>query len=170
MYVRRCPRISDSSRTPPSDILTKPRPSAARNGPCQGASFQPPAGLRSKRIGPLIFFTGAEREVFDHALLRLLQAVVILIENGLGPREVQVVLATEGPGEADEPIQISPDDGASGEKGIIFSSRVTSFSAVSAASGVIRAFLILSRSSSISLVLSSFCLSSFWMAFICSFR
>ena len=47
----------------------------------------------------------AHREVLDDALLDLLQAVVVLVEDPLRLREVEVVLALLAPGQPDHPVQ-----------------------------------------------------------------
>ena len=55
MYVRRCPRISASSRTPPSDMRMNLRPSArAMDWPSE--VLPTPGGPRKHRIGPLRSF------------------------------------------------------------------------------------------------------------------
>ena len=56
MYVRRCPRISASSRTPPSDMRTNFRPVAlAIDIPSE--VLPTPGGPTKHRIDPFGFFT-----------------------------------------------------------------------------------------------------------------
>ena len=50
-YVRRWPRISASSRTPPSEMRTKLRPSA-RAIDCPSEVLPTPGGPTKQRIGP----------------------------------------------------------------------------------------------------------------------
>ena len=52
----------------------------------------------------------AHREVLEDALLDLLQAVVVLIEDARCLLDVQLVLAGHVPGQAHEPVDIGPDD------------------------------------------------------------
>ena len=84
MYVRRWPRISASSRTPPSDRRTNLRPVARA------------IDLRERRLADAgrpdeaedraleLLHQRLHREVLEDALLDLLQAVVVLVEDLLG--------------------------------------------------------------------------------------
>jgi hypothetical protein len=58
MYVRRCPRISASSRTPPSDTRMNLR-FVARATDLASEVLPTPGGPTRHRIGPLSFFTSA---------------------------------------------------------------------------------------------------------------
>src|SRR4029077_12169963 len=84
MYVRRWPRISASSRTPPSERRTNLRPVAramllARLGLADAGRAHEAEHRALEPLGE-----GLHREVLEDALLDLLQAVVILLEDALG--------------------------------------------------------------------------------------
>ena len=84
--MRRCPRISASSRTPPSDMRTKRRPSA-RAIDLPSEVLPTPGGPTKHRIGPLLLAGQLEhRQVLDDALLDLAQAEVVLVEDASRPR------------------------------------------------------------------------------------
>ena len=99
MYVRRWPRISASSRTPPSDRRTNLRPVAramllrearlADAGRPDEAEHRALELLRERLHG----------EVLEDALLDLLEAVVVLVEDLLGllrGRSVSSLLSYQG--------------------------------------------------------------------------
>ncbi len=100
MYVRRWPRISASSRTPPSDRRTNLRP-VARAMLLARLVLPTPGGPTKHRIGPLsLLRQRLHREVLEDALLDLLQAVVVLVEDLLGLVDVEALLGLVVPGQA----------------------------------------------------------------------
>src|SRR5204862_190109 len=48
-------------------------------------------------------------QVLDDPLLDLLEVVVVLVENGAGSLQVEVVLRRLAPGERRDPVEVSPD-------------------------------------------------------------
>src|SRR3954462_8174262 len=99
MYVRRWPRISASSRTPPSDMRTNSRPVALaidlpsevlptpggptrhRIGPAAGGPAEAQDGAR-QLVRPLLY-----GEVLDDPLLDLLETKVVVVEHRLGAEQ-----------------------------------------------------------------------------------
>ena len=53
---------------------------------------------------------GAHREVLEDALLDLLQAVVVLVEDAGGLLDVEVVLRGDVPRQPDQPVDVGADD------------------------------------------------------------
>ena len=53
---------------------------------------------------------GAHREVLEDALLDLLEAVVVLVQDLRGLLEVEVVVGGDVPRQADQPVDVGPDD------------------------------------------------------------
>ena len=114
MYVRRWPRISASSRTPPSERRTNLRPVAramslrerrlADAGRPDEAEHRALELLRQRLHG----------EVLEDALLDLLQAVVILVEDLLGLDEVVALLGLLVPGQLEDPVDVVAHDGRLG--------------------------------------------------------
>ena len=84
MYVRRWPRISASSRTPPSDRRTKLPAGRARDrlGERGLADAGRPDQAQDRPLQ--LLHQRLHRQVLEDALLDLLQAVVILVEDPLG--------------------------------------------------------------------------------------
>jgi hypothetical protein len=80
MYVRRWPRISASSRTPPSDMRTNLRPIARAIDGQRGLAHAR-AGPRGTGSGPQLLHQRLHREVLDDALFDLLEPVVVLVED-----------------------------------------------------------------------------------------
>ena len=93
MYVRRCPRISASSRTPPSDMRTNLRPSArAIERPSE--VLPTPGGPDEAEDRPFQLADEREhRDVVEDPLLHVLEAVVVLVEHGARARDVHDVVA-----------------------------------------------------------------------------
>ncbi len=52
----------------------------------------------------------ADREELEHALLDLLEPVVILVEDALGAHDVELLLAALVPRHGDEPVEVGSDD------------------------------------------------------------
>ena len=114
MYVRRWPRISASSRTPPSDRRTNLRPVARA------------IDLRERRLADAgrpdeaedraleLLHERLHREVLEDALLDLLQAVVVLVEDLLGLVDVELVLGLLVPGQREDPVDVVAHDGRLG--------------------------------------------------------
>ncbi len=97
MYVRRWPRISASSRTPPSGDARTCAPSPAR---CLREARLADAGRSHEaKDGALeLLRERLHREVLDDALLDLLQAVVILFKDLFGLQEFVRLFALVVPG------------------------------------------------------------------------
>src|ERR1700704_4635053 len=97
-YVRRWPRISASSRTPPSDTRTNLRPMArATDSPSDvlptpgGPTSASTAPLRRAAADPTqtpVAATLAHGQVLDDALLDVVQAGVVLVQDPPGPGDV----------------------------------------------------------------------------------
>ena len=81
MYVRRWPRISASSRTPPTERRANLRPSArAIDWPSD--VLPTPGGPTKQRIWPEVSFLQLrDGEVLDDPLLHLLEVEVVLVEH-----------------------------------------------------------------------------------------
>ena len=81
MYVRRWPRISDSSRTPPTERRTNFRPSAfAIEWPSE--VLPTPGGPTKQRIWPETSFAQLrDGEVLDDPVLHLLEVEVVGVEH-----------------------------------------------------------------------------------------
>ena len=130
MYVRRWPRISASSRTPPTEIRSNFAAERARNGAAEArladagrtheAEDRALDGLGSSPAGSRLGgFPGelSHREVLEDPVLDLLQVVVIGIQDLAGVGHVEVVLGADAPGEVDDPLQIGPDHAVFGRGG-----------------------------------------------------
>jgi hypothetical protein len=113
---------------------------------------------------------GAHREVLEDALLDLLEAVVVLVEDLGGLLDVVEVLGRDVPRQADEPVDVGRMTPTSGEADGIRLIRSTSLSARALTSSGMPAFSTFSRSSLVSACCGSSSPSSRWMAFICSRR
>src|SRR6186997_857543 len=91
MYVRRWPRISASSRMPPSEMRWNVRPSArAMERPSE--VLPTPGGPTKHRIGSLP--AGAHRlhgEVLEDPVLDLFEPPMVLVEDGARRAEVEQV-------------------------------------------------------------------------------
>ena len=59
----------------------------------------------------------ADHEVFEDALLDLLQAVVVLVEHRAGVLEVEIVIGEHGPGHVGQPLEVGARDGVLGGLG-----------------------------------------------------
>ena len=110
MYVRRWPRISASSRTPPSDRRTNLRASRARDGLAERGladarrpdeAQDRPLELSDQRL---------HREVLEDALLDLVEAVVVLVEDPLGFLDVELVFGVLVPGQREDPVDVVAHD------------------------------------------------------------
>ena len=70
-----------------------------------------PGGPTKARMGLRILSARrAHREVLEDALLDLLEAVVVLVEDLGGLLDVEVVLGRDVPRQADQPVDVGPDD------------------------------------------------------------
>ena len=85
MYVRRWPRISASSRTPPTEMRVNLRPSVrAIDWPSE--VLPTPGGPTKQRIGPRdVVLQLRDGEVLDDPLLHLLEVEVVLVEDARAP-------------------------------------------------------------------------------------
>ena len=84
MYVRRWPRMSASSRAPPSEMRTYLRP-IARAIDFAIDVLPTPGGPENSRMRPFVlglpFGELVDREELEHAILHVAEAVVILVED-----------------------------------------------------------------------------------------
>ena len=116
MYVRRWPRISASSRTPPSDIRTNSRPIArAIDSPIEVLPV--PGGPISVRIAPARLSAAMPRssrslrdgDVLDDAVLDVLQPGVVAVEDLPGVDGVELLVGALAPRNRGQPVQVGPD-------------------------------------------------------------
>ena len=116
MYVRRWPRISASSRTPPSDMRTNSRPVArAIDSPIEVLPV--PGGPISVRIAPerrssrdaALDAQLLDRQVLDDAVLDVLEAGVVGVEHLAGVHRVELLVGGLRPRHGDQPVQVGPD-------------------------------------------------------------
>src|SRR6185369_15658511 len=113
-YVRRWPRISASSRTPPSDTRTNFRPSArATDSPSEvlptpggptSASTAPADDLEAAGGAP-----GPDGQVLHDAVLHVGQAVVVGVEHLAGGRDVRGVLGPDVPRDVEHGVEPGAD-------------------------------------------------------------
>ena len=92
MYVRRWPRISASSRTPPTEMRDELAPERARDRLAERRLAD--AGRADEaedRAGDVVLQL-RDGEVLDDPLLHLLEVVVVLVEDAPRLLEVEVVL------------------------------------------------------------------------------
>ena len=116
MYVRRWPRISASSRTPPRLMRTNSRPVArAIDSPMRGLAGAGRADQRQDRAGALVLGDVAldaqllHREVLDDAVLDVLEAGVVGVEHLARVDGVQHLVGALLPRHGDQPVQVGPD-------------------------------------------------------------
>ena len=122
-YVRRWPRISASSRTPPRATRTKRRPSArATDSPSE---VLPTPGGPASRItapeprppttcSPRSARRAPDREVLHDPLLDLVEAVVVGVEDLAGPDDVVVVVGALVPRQLEHGVEPGADPGRLG--------------------------------------------------------
>ena len=116
MYVRRCPRISDSSRTPPTEMRANLRPSArAIDMPERRLADSGRADEAEDRAGEVVLQL-RDRQVLDDPLLHLVEVEVVLVEDLPRALEVEVVLGLLRPGQRDDPVEIRADDAVLGRR------------------------------------------------------
>ena len=110
MYVRRWPRISASSRTPPRLIRTNLRLGRPgdRLAERRLADAGRPDEAQDRRLQPVDALL--HREVLDDALLDLLEAVVIGVEHLDGVGEVLADLALLAPRQAEQRVDVVAHD------------------------------------------------------------
>ena len=70
--------------------------------------------IHHQDLGGLQAAQGAHRQVFQDALLDVLEAVVLGVQDVFGPLQVQVVLGEVGPGQRDQIIQVIEANGVFG--------------------------------------------------------
>ena len=76
-----------------------------------------PGGPTKSRIGDAdLLGQLAHGHVLDDALLRLLEAPVVLVEDLLGVVEVEVVIGVDAPRQADQPVDVGADDALLGRR------------------------------------------------------
>ena len=77
-----------------------------------------PGGPTKARIGLRISSASVRTgEVLEDALLDLLEAVVVLVEDPGGFLDVELVVGGDVPGQADQPVDVGPDDTDLGRRG-----------------------------------------------------
>ena len=97
MYVRRWPRISASSRMPPSDRRTNLRPMARAIERPSDVLPTPGRADEAEDRAARILLQLADGEVLEDAVLDLLEVVVVLVEHLAGVVQVEVVLGGDRP-------------------------------------------------------------------------
>ena len=116
MYVRRWPRISASSRTPPSDMRTNSRPVArAIDSPIEVLPV--PGGPISVRIAPTALVLGdpavgaqlAHGQVLRDAVLDVLEAGVVGVEHLAGVHGIELLVGALAPRHGDQPVEVVAD-------------------------------------------------------------
>ena len=80
MYVRRWPRISDSSRTPPTEMRANLRPSAWAID-CPSDVLPTPGGPTKQRIGPLRSFFSFETARYSTIRSFTFSRSAVLVED-----------------------------------------------------------------------------------------
>ena len=104
--MRRCPRISASSCTPPSDRRTNLRPKRTRNRLAQ-RSFADARRSDEAKDRPLhAGLQPAHRQVVQNAVLHLLQIVVIGVENLLRLRDIDLAARRLLPRQHRQPLDV----------------------------------------------------------------
>src|SRR5215472_8510794 len=110
MYVRRCPRISASSRTPPSDTRTKSRP-VARAIDLPSEVLPTPGGPTRHRIGPVSLLARCWTARYSTIRSLTLSSVMVLVEDLLGKHEGLLDLGLLVPWDRQQPVEIVAHDG-----------------------------------------------------------
>src|SRR3954452_15722222 len=116
MYVRRWPRISASSRMPPTLMRSNSRPRArdrASERRLADAGRSDEAEDAAGRVG----LQPAHGEELEDAVLDLLDVVVVVVEDLAGVREVEVVLGRVAPRQRGDPLEVRADDAVLGGLG-----------------------------------------------------
>ena len=116
MYVRRWPRISASSRTPPTESRANFRPSVrAIDWPSE--VLPTPGGPTKQRIWPGgVLLELRDGEVLDDPLLHLLEVVVVLVEDLARAVEIEVVGRRHAPRQRREPVEVGADHAVLGRR------------------------------------------------------
>ena len=116
MYVRRWPRTSASSRTPPSETRMNSRPSE-RAIDLPSEVLPTPGGPTRQRIGP--FLPGASLRTARYSRMRFftfLQVVVIGVEDLARLVQVQPILGPLRPRQLDQPLEVGALHGVFGRR------------------------------------------------------
>ena len=117
-YVRRCPRISASSRTPPRATRTNFRPERPRDGLAErgladaGRTDQRQHGAGAAAADDLqaaLGATGADGEVLHDPVLHVVEAVVVGVEDLAGARDVGGVLGAHVPRQLEHGVEPGAD-------------------------------------------------------------
>ena len=116
IYVRRWPRISASSRMPPSDTRTNFRSSelAIDFGQRRLAHSRRAREAEDRPLHRRVELP--HREVLENAVLRLLETGVIRVEHGLGARQIDHFVGALRPGQRDQPVEIGARDRVFGRR------------------------------------------------------
>src|SRR3954452_10430797 len=116
MYVRRWPRISASSRMPPTLMRSNSRPRArdrASERRLADAGRSDEAQDAAGRVG----LQAADGEELEDAVLDLLDVVVVVVEHLARVLEVEVVFSRRLPRQRRDPLEVRPDDAVLGRLG-----------------------------------------------------
>ena len=114
MYVRRWPRISASSRTPPALMRSNSRPSARAIDLPSDVLPTPGGPTKRQDRAARLRVELAHGEELEDPLLDLLEAVVVLVEHLARVLEVEVVLGRRVPRQRRDPLQVRADDAVLG--------------------------------------------------------
>ena len=116
MYVRRCPRISASSRTPPSDIRTNSRLSAfAIDSPIEVLPVPGGPIKRQDRAGPLVDLDAAllaqlgDGDVLDDPILDVVETGVVGVEHLARVDRVEHLVRACAPRDCEQPVEVAAD-------------------------------------------------------------
>ena len=108
--MRRWPRISASSRTPPSDWRTNSRPGGARDRAAERGLADARRADQAEDRALQLVGAGLDGEIFDDPVLDLLEAVMVLVEDPLGLGDVVLELRLLAPGQAEQHVEIVAAD------------------------------------------------------------
>ena len=114
MYVRRWPRISDSSRTPPTDSRTNLRPSAFAIEWPSDVLPTPGRPDEAEDLARHLVAQLRDGEVLDDPVLDLLEVEVVGVEHLARVLEIEVVLGVRRPGDGEDPLEVRADDAVLG--------------------------------------------------------
>ena len=117
MYVRRWPRISASSRTPPTDRRANLR-SSVRAIDCPSDVLPTPGRAdEAEDLAGRVVAELRHREVLDDPVLDLLEVVVILVEHLARARRDRGCRSSSGPRQRRDPVEVRADDAVLGRGG-----------------------------------------------------
>src|ERR1051326_8342660 len=109
MYVRRCPRISASSRQPLEPPLERAGDRLSERRLADARRPDEAEDLAGDFVAEL-----RDGKELDDPVLDLLEVVVVLVEHLPRVLEVEIVVGRRSPRQADEPVDIGADDAVLG--------------------------------------------------------